>query len=78
MNEILNDVYGQCLQVDHPSQMMDTLEGMRYVSHISQISKENRKERPHTLMILIVSSSRLATFALTDATMYDFLGMSLS
>ncbi len=58
--------------------MTDTLEGMRYMSHISQISKENRKKMSHTSMMLNVCSSRLATLAFTDAAMHDFLGMSLS
>jgi hypothetical protein len=58
--------------------MIDTLEDIHYVSHMSEISNTanaNRKKRSHTSMILIVSPSRLATFILIDAAMHNFLGM---
>jgi hypothetical protein len=67
--------------VDHPSQMIDTLEDIHYASHMSEISNAanaNRKKRSHMSMILIVSPLRLATFTLIDAAMHNFLGMSLS
>ena len=47
----------------------------KMMSHISQVSMENRKKMSHTSMMLTICSSRLATFALTDAAIHDVLGM---
>ena len=75
INEMLNDVQGQCLQVDQPSHMIDTFEGMCF-----QVMCQQGKVITQficTSTMLQVRSLSLATFAFTDMAIHDFLGMSL-
>lgn len=75
INEMLNEVKGRRLRVDHPSQIAETFEGIRYCS----VSDRNHsKSIQHTLIISSVISSSFITFPLTELAIIDFFGMSLS
>jgi len=78
MKEILKDVYGRRLRVDHPSHTGVTFEGMR----CGMISREGGHKYKykviHTLIISSVDCSSSMTFALIAPAMADLWGMSSS
>ena len=76
MKDMLTEVNGWCLRVDHPSHIVDTFEGMRcwFVGR----EKHRFKHKLHTLTMSSVTSSSWRTFALMAPAMQVLCGMSSS
>ena len=76
INEMLNEVKGRRLRLDHPSQTVVTFDGIRY--HVVSNSTLHRKPAIHTSIISNVISSSCITFLLTELAIADFFGILLS
>jgi len=76
INDMLKEVKGRRLRVDHPSQIMDILDWIRYIK--LSMKELWRKRHIRTSIMSNVIVSRWMTFAFTAPAIQDFLGMSLS
>lgn len=76
MKDMLNEVNGRRLRVDHPSHIVDIFDGMR--CRLVGRDQQRHKHEIRTLTMAIVCSSSWRTFPLTAVAMLVLWGISPS